>query len=193
LKRKKNHYKTESLLNASTNLFVNLFLLLFPLLISSVGFAQTPQTSKNLLLRSNIQSNTAATTLRPSNKSPIKAQYVYGQTPLLGKVSVAGVEVRQGFIQPLTSYTRINNVPALSTSVYPNPFVDRIRIDFDATPSFDVHTSLFDMRGRLVTKKHFKNPTNRIELDLNQLANGKYMLVVNVGAQILTKHIIKHD
>jgi len=188
LKRKKNQHKTESFVNATTNLFISL------LLISSIGFAQTSQTSKNLLLRSNIQSNTAATTLRSSDKSPIKAQYVFGQTPLLGSVSVSGVEVRQGFIQPLTSYTRINNAPALSTSVYPNPFVDRIHIDFDATPSEDVHTSLFDMRGRLVSRLSFEKPSsNKIEVDLRHVANGKYVLVINSGTQTFTKHIIKYN
>jgi len=188
LERKKNHHKTESFVNAATNLFVSF------LLISFFGFAQTPQTSKKLLLRSNFQSNTAATTLKSSNNSPIKAQYVFGQTPLLGSVSLSGVEVRQGFIQPLKSYNKTYNTPALSTSVYPNPFVDRLHIDFDATPSQDVHTSLFDMRGRLVSRLSFEKPSsNKIEIDLRHIANGKYVLVINSGSQTFTKHIIKHN
>lgn len=196
--KKENHFSNKSFwvdIRINNNFNTNLFIISFTLLVFSVNaYSQSFPNRSNLILRSNIQSNTAATTLRSSDKNPIKAQYVFGQTPLLGSVSVSGVEVRQGFIQPLTSYTRINNAPALSTSVYPNPFVDRIHIDFDAIPSEDVHTSLFDMRGRLVSRLSFEKPSsNKIEVDLRHVANGKYVLVINSGTQTFTKNIIKYN
>lgn len=195
---KENHFLDKSFwVDTRRDNSVNIiaFIISFTLLVFSVdAYSQSFSNRSKLILRSNIQSNTAATTLRFSNTNPIKAQYVFGQTPLLGSVSVSGVEVRQGFIQPLTSYTKTNNAPALSTSVYPNPFVDRIHIDFDATPSEDVHTSLFDMRGRLVRRLSFEKPSsNKIVIDLRHVANGKYVLVINSGTQTFTKHIIKHN
>lgn len=157
------------------------------------GLAQSSSGSSSLILRSNIQSNTAATTLHSSAQSSIKAQYVFGQTPLLGKVSVSGIEVRQGFIQPLSLSGSTNKQVEINASVFPNPFSNRLRIQFDNTPSHDVHASLFDMRGRLVYKLSFEKPTNSIDLELGHLAEAKYLLYINIGSQVITKHIIKHD
>ena len=156
------------------------------------GFSQSSKAGSKLVLRSNLQSNMAATTLTTSSNAFIKAQYVIGQTPLLGKVSRSGFEVRQGFIQPLFN-TGSFSQPILQASIYPNPFSDRLQIQFDTTPSHDVHASLFDMRGRLIHNFHFQTPTNRIELELGYLADAKYLLFINIGNQVITKHIIKYN
>lgn len=132
--------------------FVFLFHILFFFGYSANGLAQSSLKSSSFVLRSNFQSNTAATTLHSSSNAKVKAQYVMGQTPLLGKVSVAGVEVRQGFIQPIGFISNFSQPsPALTTSVYPNPFAGNLIIEFNATPIHDVQTSFFDMRGRLQT------------------------------------------
>lgn len=171
-----------------------LFITVSLLLSFSNAYSQSLPNRSKLILRSNIQSNTAATTLSSSkNHNTVKAQYVFGQTPLLGNVSVGGLEIRQGFIQPLSVFRGQTIIPKYTVNVYPNPFVDHIQIDFDITPRDDVHTALYDIRGRLVSKSEFENPGKKIKVDLNQLANGKYMLVVNSGAQSFTKHIIKHN
>jgi hypothetical protein len=171
-----------------------LFITLTFMVFVTNAYSQSFSNRSNLILRSNIQSNTAATTLGSSkNNNAVKAQYVFGQTPLLGSVSLSGVEIRQGFLQPLSVFRGQPIAPQLIVNVYPNPFVDRIQIDFDATPVDDVHTALYDMRGRLVSKSGFKNPSNKIEVDLNELGSGKYMLVINTGTQTFTKHIIKHN
>lgn len=196
--KKENHFLNKSFwvdIRINNNLNTNFFIISFTLLVFSLdAYSQSFPNRSNLILRSNIQSNTAATTLgSPKNNNVVKAQYVFGQTPLLGNVSLDGVEIRQGFIQPLTVSQTQSVVLKLTVNVYPNPFVDRIQIDFDSNLVNDAYTSLYDMRGRLVSKKHFKNPSNRIELDLSQFANGKYVLVVNAGTQTFTKHIIKNN
>lgn len=137
-------------------------------------FSQSPSRKSNLVFRHNIQSNAAGTTLSSSTNSAVKAQYIFGQTPLLGKFSLSGVDVHQGFIQPISFSSTTKQRLSLSVSVYPNPFEDHIQIDFYVVPLDEVHASLFDIRGRLILEKRFKNPTDRIELDLKQLANGKY-------------------
>lgn len=172
--------------------FVFLLHTLFFFGYSANGLAQSSLKKPPWVLRSNFQSNTAATTLHSSSNAKVMAQYVIGQTPLLGKVSVAGVEVRQGFIQPIGFISSFSQPsPALTTSVYPNPFAGNLIIEFNTTPIYEVHTSFFDMRGRLVTRLIFDEPGSRIDIGLSHLAAGKYLLVINTGAQTFTKHLLK--
>lgn len=156
------------------------------------SFTQFALGQSKLVLRSNLQSNTAATTLNFSSNSSIKAQYVIGQTPLLGKSSVSGIVVHQGFIQPL-SFSGSSSQSMLRASIYPNPFSDRLQILFDTIPSHYVRALLYDMRGRLIHNFHFQTPTNSIDLELGHLADAKYLLYINIGNQEITKHIIKHN
>lgn len=135
----------------------------------------------------------AGTNLNPSSGSGIKAQYVFGQTPLLGKVSFSNIEVRQGFIQPLLFFGQANVLTELNFSVFPNPFSDRLHIQFGNIPSHDVHASLFDMRGRLVHRYHFENPADSIDLELGHLAEAKYLLHIKIGPRVAIKHIIRRS
>lgn len=192
MERKKINFDRGNLYTLLTKIFVKLYILAFVFMAPLDGFSQSSNAGSKLVLRSNLQSNMAATTLNPSSNASIKAQYVIGQTPLLGKVSRSGFEVRQGFIQPLVNIGFFTQ-PILQASIYPNPFSDRLQIQFDNIPSHDVHASLYDMRGRLIHYSHFQTPTNNIELELGHLADAKYLLYINTGNQVITKHIIKYN
>lgn len=87
------------------------------------------------------------------------------------------------YVNPCDVAVAENNV--LGAMVYPNPFNDRLLIQWTAKASANTTIQLFDMYGKLVSSSATKSAAgiNRFDNPLPQLAAGMYMLRLNVEGQ----------
>ena len=79
-----------------------------------------------------------------------------------------------------------------SVSVYPNPNNGEFFVSFHSTTSQAVKLSLFDMRGRLVSKQTFENNSNVFnqKVRFNDLAKAVYILKIQTGNSETFKRLI---
>jgi hypothetical protein len=90
----------------------------------------------------------------------------------------------QGFQQPSKiAVAAINNPPPqTSLSIYPNPVASSIYIQRDGNMQLQIQ--LMDMNGKVILNKTLSSSENK--LDLNEYANGIYLLKVsNMDNQLL--------
>ena len=87
----------------------------------------------------------------------------------------------QGFHQPDdTAYvTVVSNPASQNISVYPNPVVDNLVIDFSFS-SGNYSVEIVDMQGRLLRKENVSSNEKRLGISFHDFANGMYLLnIVN--------------
>lgn len=81
-----------------------------------------------------------------------------------------------------TSISRYANVPA-QINIYPNPASDKIMLNLNELKQGAQEILIFDMTGRQVMKEELyiaKSGVNSTALNISTLANGIYMLTMNV-------------
>jgi plastocyanin len=97
-----------------------------------------------------------------------------------------------------TSFTNINwiatAVSELNNSLlkmYPNPATDRVFIEMDKISAAEIQVSVYDITGNLryETLKPF---TNRIELDIQSLSNGIYLIDLKTNSKHQIFKLIKY-
>ncbi|WP_170179678.1 sulfatase-like hydrolase/transferase [Flavivirga rizhaonensis] len=74
------------------------------------------------------------------------------------------------------------------TSIYPNPFEDQLQVDITAFTN-DVKVTLFDMLGKTILIKNYKEKTFSISLE--HLDKGVYLLQMEVNNKLITQKVIK--
>ena len=87
----------------------------------------------------------------------------------------------------------LENVNGLS--IYPNPIVDQLLIDFNLTEHENILIKIFNTTGQIVRSVNFKDNiighnTLRIN-NLNDIPAGLYFIEMQVGTQSITKKVIK--
>lgn len=84
----------------------------------------------------------------------------------------------------------------LDFKVSPNPFSDRVSIDFSLKENAEVELQIFSIDGRLVYKKEkqtFKSGKNSMNLNIGGQSTGLYIVNLNINnVSVLTKKIIKN-
>ncbi len=82
----------------------------------------------------------------------------------------------QGFHQPDTSFviSVIDNAQP-NISVYPNPVIDNVIIDFSAS-SGNYSVEIFDMQGQLLRKEPISANQKQLNISFLDFANGMYFL-----------------
>lgn len=105
--------------------------------------------------------------------------------------SSAGNFFTQGFNQPDTMYLTVISEPASqSVSVYPNPVVDNLVIDFSLT-SGNYLVEIVDMQGQSLRKELIPANQNKFGISFREFADGIYLLnIVNSESQIRTSYKI---
>jgi subtilisin family serine protease len=77
---------------------------------------------------------------------------------------------------------------------YPNPFTDRLQIDYYSASGQTISLTVFDVAGREVLTEQFQataNFINKIDLKLPQLAAGSYQVVLRSSDQVFTRPVLK--
>ena len=76
-------------------------------------------------------------------------------------------------------------------SVYPNPAVDFINIDFKSIRNNQVKIELIDNAGKSVLNKILDVNNDIHAIDISQLTSGFYYLQISNGRYILRKKVVK--
>ncbi|GAA0873199.1 hypothetical protein GCM10009117_23460 [Gangjinia marincola] len=106
--------------------------------------------------------------------------------PVVGNVSNA-TSVGQGFWNGAIAEITLSNDDfelINSTSVYPNPVIDRITITFEEMNNQTFELKLSDINGKQLLDESFENTMGRKEIDLSAFSGGIYFLrISNQGSQ----------
>ncbi|MBL0309192.1 MAG: SBBP repeat-containing protein [Bacteroidetes bacterium] len=82
----------------------------------------------------------------------------------------------------------------LEVQVFPNPSSNTITIRLPNSITENVSFELLSITGQILkTSRASSNTALSYQMDLSDLTNGIYLLVINVGSQRTAKQIVKHD
>ncbi len=86
----------------------------------------------------------------------------------------------------------INDVAFSNFNLFPNPTKGSFQVQFDATESNDIEIQLFDITGRFVGQKSFKNTSSYFsqKIEFNQLSSGMYLVKIKNGAKQTTRKLM---
>ena len=118
----------------------------------------------------------------------IKASSTVGETVTL-TFSQTALIVTQGFEQPVSDSIRIDiftggvkdiEPDGIHISVYPNPTMDEVILDFKLDKSMDIGTDIYNATGQLM-RKHLQTKiknNQKQELSFRGFVSGNYFIVV---------------
>lgn len=96
---------------------------------------------------------------------------------------------------PSVATSVAENAVSTSTSVYPNPFINDVSVEFNLRESDFVKLELVDANGKLVRlllEDRIKAGLNRISFNTDGLDGGIYFLIAsNADARLFSKQLIK--
>lgn len=78
------------------------------------------------------------------------------------------------------------------TLVFPNPTAGQTRVQFPSVNAYQAYLKIYTQAGKLVRESTQKINSQSIQYDLKGLANGRYLMQIQVGEYTIYKHIIKH-
>lgn len=107
--------------------------------------------------------------------SGITVNYSVGQQSVTGTSSGTYV-VQQGFQQNNWSKLIKQNSNLITTTLFPNPFVEQITFTFSSSPGSKVKALVFDILGRLIHSETVNNENNEIKLNLSRLSSAEYLI-----------------
>lgn len=115
----------------------------------------------------------------------------------VGQLSTTGTSVtnqaitQQGYQQSLLYKVQQNIQISIEMIAFPNPFDSYLQVDFSSSPGDLIDVVIFDLLGRSVFSKSFKNTSNSIKLDLDNLPSTEYLLKLDAVNYSKTIKIIK--
>jgi hypothetical protein len=120
-----------------------------------------------------------------------KVSQTIGQLSVIGNYRGSDVIVGQGFQQSRNMKTVKAPVITVTTTTYPNPFVDQINFEFSSVITGPIKFSLYDVMGRLVTYQE-KTATDTI-LTINELslAEGEYFVKLSAKNYNYSTNLLK--
>ena len=83
------------------------------------------------------------------------------------------------------------NINKIATSVYPNPFKDRITINFSELVPGEMTVDLYNMFGVITHKYRVKDSPLTMSYDFGELPSGSYVLQIKAPNYLFTKTLIK--
>jgi len=76
--------------------------------------------------------------------------------------------------------------------VFPNPANNKVIISFKETPKDRVIVEIFSTDGRMVLKKIFETPIEKLETDVHELGKGIYYIKIHSNRNDIVKKLIIH-
>jgi hypothetical protein len=124
-----------------------------------------------------------------SNKNFIVHQSI-GQSSVIGRFQNSGVNVGQGFLNGVLPFRKSKEVP-MQIIAYPNSFVNDVRFKFVQGYNFEVAMTIFDLNGKMVFQGTKVPLNNEIEIDLDYLSSGLYLVKFKFGNSFTQTRLIK--
>lgn len=147
-------------------------------------------TSSYRIVSSNLGSSGSSQTIT-TNGGVYKISQSVGQASVIGTFSNKGYFLRQGYQQPLTEVAIKTSLDfELIARIHPNPFHHQITITFNTVIQDEIAILLMDMNGKILRNQTFE-PTQKIELLLNEISIGTYIIRVMSSGQRLDEKLIK--
>lgn len=125
-----------------------------------------------------------------ATSSGIKVNYTVGQQSVTGTKRNNYI-VQQGFQQNNWSKIIKQNNNLISTTLFPNPFVEQLTFTFSSSPGTKVNALVFDVLGRLIHSETVNNENNEIKLNLSRLSSAEYLIRLTAENYEYSAKIIK--
>lgn len=113
--------------------------------------------------------------------SGFKVSQTIGQLSVTGNYRGSDVIVGQGFQQSSLMKTVKAPIITVTTTAYPNPFMDQINFEFSDVITGPIKFSLYDVMGRLVAFQ--EKPANNTVLTINELSLSEGLYFVKLSAK----------
>ncbi|SHH35578.1 T9SS type A sorting domain-containing protein [Winogradskyella jejuensis] len=166
-------------------------LLRLAFLLCCVQVFQAQNNSDYRIISSNLGVAGSSQTIETS-RGTYKVSQSIGQSSIIGTYKSNGYYLRQGYQQPLTGATNINNLSTteISAKVYPNPFSRQLNIVFTERIQSDISVLIFDINGRLIYNQNFE-PRQDVEIQIENISKGTYFLKVASKRKRFNTKLIK--
>jgi hypothetical protein len=128
--------------------------------------------------------------------------HVIGQSSVISGTSVqSGITMRQGFKQPNLLAKSIQNSGLkiqmaienpITFTVFPNPFKDKLRIEFSAESTLPTYVAIYDILGSTIWQATYPEKISEINLtEFQNFRQGKYILHVLQKGKPFVAAIVK--
>ncbi len=114
-----------------------------------------------------------------------------GQQSAIGNYRDSNLIVGQGFQQGNKMITAIPPVISVTTTTYPNPFVDSVNFQFSSPITGPIKVVLFDVMGRLVYYKEKVSINNIVTIDNLSFAQGEYFVKLTAKNYSYSTNLLK--
>ena len=154
------------------------------LLLFFIGFSLYGQQVHHQMLSSQGSSNVLPTgTL---------VNQTIGQQSVIGNYKVSNSIIGQGFQQSLIAKSGVSSVSNfISTTTYPNPFVDQLNFQFSSPIRGLITVTVFDLLGRLVYKVQKEASQNILTLDNLHFSQNEYLVKLSAPNYNYSTQIIQ--
>lgn len=121
----------------------------------------------------------------------IMVNHTIGQQSIIGNAKISTAIVGQGFQQSrIPTSGTLSLIEQISTTTYPNPFIDQINFQFSKPVNGTITITIFDLLGRLVYKDEKEAIQNRLTLYDLHFPQSEYLVKLsapnyNYSTQIL--------
>jgi hypothetical protein len=170
------------MLTKEKNLFLGLFFILILL-----GMTSTVLQGQSAHLKSSTLASIGKGEI--TNPDFIIRQSI-GQSSVIGRFRNNGVNVGQGFLSGVLPARKSKESP-LKIIAYPNSFVDEVRFRFVPGYNFDVGMTIYDLNGKMVFQEIKVPLNNEIEINIDYLSAGLYLVKFKFGNSFTQTRIIK--
>lgn len=172
-----------------TSQHIKTILFLF-LLFGLVYEVQAQENSGYRIMRSSLGSSGSSQSVVTS-KGTYNVSQSIGQSSVIGTHSNKGYYLRQGYQQPSIKVNAVKELTyELEAKVYPNPFSQTLTIRFSDAMHKPIFVLLFDVKAKLIYAQEF-SPRQHIQLNLNDISHGIYLMKVNSDTKSFNTKLIK--
>jgi len=158
----------------------NFFLLIF--FLSSISFHSKCQTIYSQTISSFGSSNNISS-------SELIIHQSVGQASISGNFNLQKNPVHQGFLKGI--YSILNSSEEVIILSYPNPFQEKLILEFFPFLEGLIKVSVYDLNGKMVHQSDYQTEQNKVNLDFEYLSNSVYLVLVSSKNHVFQTRIIK--
>jgi hypothetical protein len=115
-----------------------------------------------------------------------------GQQSVVGTKSSSNLLIQQGFQHSMIAkYFPFANLNKVTTIIYPNPFKDKVTVNFSEMIPGDMTVDLYNMFGVVIFKYRVKDSPLTMSYNFDYLSSGSYVLQIKAANYLFTKTLIK--
>ena len=100
-----------------------------------------------------------------------------GQQSVIGNSTKNGYTIGQGYQKSTWGkYINSNLTSNITTTTYPNPFIQSVNFQFSNPINETISIAVFDVRGRLIYQQEKRATSNILTIDLESIASSNYLV-----------------